>query len=115
VVDSVEKFFEVKINHDAEALRYIALCLSHGLMGRASRSESETVLGKRRVPSVLKDLQHGLLDQAVDDARHAEFSDPAIGLGYFNPFDRQRLIYPDSCGRRKSDCEIEVYGFVLGT
>jgi hypothetical protein len=24
-------------------------------------------------------------------------------------------IYPDSCGRRKSDCEIEVYGFVLGT
>jgi hypothetical protein len=25
------------------------------------------------------------------------------------------LIYPDSCGRRKSDCEIEVYGFVLGT
>ena len=24
-------------------------------------------------------------------------------------------IYPDSCGRRKSYCEIEVYGFVLGT
>jgi hypothetical protein len=24
-------------------------------------------------------------------------------------------VYPDSCGRRKSDCEIEVYGFVLGT
>jgi hypothetical protein len=30
-------------------------------------------------------------------------------------FARQAVVYPDSCGRRKSDCEIEVYGFVLGT
>ena len=31
-----------------------------------------TVLGKRRVPSLLKDLQQGLLDQSVNDARYAE-------------------------------------------
>jgi hypothetical protein len=34
------------------------------------------VLGKRRVPPLLENLQHGLLDQSVDDARHAELSDP---------------------------------------
>jgi len=50
------------------------------------------MLGERRVPSLLQYLQHGLLDQPVDDARHAEFSDPAVRLGYFDPFDRLRLI-----------------------
>jgi hypothetical protein len=33
-----------------------------------------------------------LLDQSVDDTRHAELSEPAIRLGYFHPFDRLRLI-----------------------
>ena len=61
-------------------------------MGGASRSEAVAVLGKRRVPSLLENLQQSLLDQSVDDARHAELSDPAIRLGYFNPFDRLRLI-----------------------
>jgi hypothetical protein len=39
------------------------------------------MLGKRRVPLPLKNLQQGLLDQSVDDARHAELSDPAVRLG----------------------------------
>jgi hypothetical protein len=39
------------------------------------------VLGERRVPALLKNLQHGLLDQSVDDARHAELSDPAVRFG----------------------------------
>jgi hypothetical protein len=43
------------------------------------------VLGKRRVPALLKNLQHGLLDQSVHDARHAERSDPALRLGDFDP------------------------------
>ena len=37
-------------------------------------------------------LQHGLLDQSVDDARHAEFSDPAFRLGYFDPLNRLWLV-----------------------
>ena len=61
-------------------------------MGGVSRSEAVTVLGKRRVPAFLQNLQQGLLDQSVDDARHAELSDPALRLGDFNPFDRLRLI-----------------------
>jgi len=28
------------------------------------------VLGKRWIPLLLQNLQHGLLDQSVDDARH---------------------------------------------
>ena len=50
------------------------------------------MLGKRRVPLPLKNLQQGLLDQSVDDARHAEHSDPAVRLGDFDPFDRLRLV-----------------------
>ena len=61
-------------------------------MGGASRSEAVTVLGKRRVPPLLENLQHGLLDQSVDDARHAELSDPAVRLGDFDPLDRLWLV-----------------------
>src|SRR5262252_569173 len=61
-------------------------------MSGASRSEAVTVLGKRRVPALLKNLQQGLLDQSVDDTRHAELSDPAVRLGDFDPFDRLRLV-----------------------
>src|SRR5664279_2903739 len=50
------------------------------------------MLGKRRVPPLLQYLQQGLLDQSVDDARHAEFSDPAVRFGYFDPLDRLRLV-----------------------
>src|SRR5271166_3057195 len=61
-------------------------------MGGAPRSKAVAVLGKRRVPPLLENLQHSLLKQSVDDARHAELSDPAVRLGDFDPFDRLRLI-----------------------
>jgi hypothetical protein len=38
------------------------------------------------------EIARAMLDQPVDDARHAELSDPAIRLGYFDPLDRLRLI-----------------------
>src|ERR1700746_545813 len=92
MIDPVEKFFEIKVNHNAVARGNVSLCLGHRLMGGASRSEAVTVLGKRRVPPLLEHLQQGLLDPAVDDARHAELSDPAVRLGYFDPPDRLRLV-----------------------
>jgi hypothetical protein len=52
------------------------------------------MLRKRRVPLLLQDLQHGLLDQSVDDARHAKLSDPAVRFGYFDPLDRLWLNRP---------------------
>ena len=61
-------------------------------MGGAPRSEAVAVLGKRRVPALLENLQHRLLDQAVDDARDAELSDPAVRFGYLDPLHRLRLI-----------------------
>ena len=70
MVDSIEEFFEVEINNDMVALGNVTLRLGDRLMGRASRTESVAMLRKRRVPSLLQYLQHGLLDQSVDDARH---------------------------------------------
>src|SRR5207302_5176473 len=92
VIDSVEEFFEIEINHHAVALGDVSLCLGHRLMGGSPRSEAVTVRGEIRVPPLLENLQQGLLDQPVDDARHAELSDPATRLGYFDPLDRLRLI-----------------------
>ena len=85
MIDPVEEFFEINVNDDAVARGNVLLRLGHRLMGGVSRSEAVTVLGKRRVPAFLQNLQQGLLDQSVDDARHAELSDPALRLGDFNP------------------------------
>jgi hypothetical protein len=92
MIDPVEKFFEIKVNHDVVARGNVSLRLGHRLMGGASRSEAVTVLGKCPVPPLLENLQQGLLDQSVDDARHAEFSDPTVRLVYFDPLDRLRLV-----------------------
>src|ERR1700741_1987575 len=85
-------FLEIKVNHDAVARGNVSLRLGHRLVGGASRSEAVTVLGKRPVPPLLENLTQGLLDQSVDDARHAELPDPAVRLGYFDPLDRLRLV-----------------------
>jgi len=92
VVDSIEEFLEVEVNHDIVTFGNVALRLGHRLMGRASGSESVAMLRKRCVPLLLQDLQHGLLDQSVDDARYAEFPDPTVRLGYFDPLDRLWLV-----------------------
>ena len=92
MIDPVEKFFEIKVNHDAVTRGNVSLRLGHRLMSGTSRSEAVAMLGKGRVPLLLKNLQQGLLDQSVDDARHAELSDPAVRLGDFNPLDRLRLV-----------------------
>jgi site-specific DNA recombinase len=92
MIDPVEKFFEIKINYDVVARGNVSLRLGYRLMGGASRSEAVAVPGKRRIPPLLENLQQGLLDQSVDDARYAELSEPAVRLGYFDPFDRLRLV-----------------------
>src|SRR5262245_5204692 len=43
-------------------------------------------------PTLLQNLQQRLLDQSVDDTGHAELSDPAVRLGYLDPFDRLRPV-----------------------
>src|SRR6516164_4197684 len=87
-----QKFFEIKVHYNVVARGNVLLRLGYCLISRVSRSEAVTVLGKRRVPAFLQNLQQGLLDQSVNDARHAELSDPAVRLGDFDPFDRLRLV-----------------------
>jgi hypothetical protein len=88
----VQEFFEIKIDHDVVAFGDVSLRLSHRLVGGSPRSEAIAVLGERWIPALLENLQQGLLDQPVDDTRHAEFSDPAVWLGYFDPLNRMRLV-----------------------
>ena len=92
MVDSIEEFFQIDVHDIVVALGNVRLGLGYCLMGRASRSESIAVLGKRRVPPLLQHLQHRLLDQSVDDTRHAELSDPAVRFGDFDPLDRLRPV-----------------------
>src|SRR5258706_434708 len=92
MIDPVEELFEIQIDHNVVILGNIPLRLDNCLMCGASRSEAVTVLGKRRIPPLLENLQQSLLNQSVDDARYAKFSDPTVRFGYFYPFDRQRLI-----------------------
>jgi site-specific DNA recombinase len=61
MVDSIEEFFQIEINHPAVALRNILLRLCHGVMRRPTRSEPIAVLGERRIPLPLQNLHHRLL------------------------------------------------------
>src|SRR5215471_17958971 len=44
VIDSVEEFFEIEVDHDVVAFGDIPLCLSHRLMGGTSRTETVAML-----------------------------------------------------------------------
>ena len=59
MIDPVEKFFEVKIDHDGVALDDVLLCLGHRLVGGSPRPEAVAVPGERWVPPLLENLQQG--------------------------------------------------------
>jgi hypothetical protein len=61
-------------------------------MRRTLRPEAVAVLGERRVPSLLQNLQQRLLDQSIDDTGDAEFSDTAVGFRYLYPPDWLRPV-----------------------
>src|SRR4029453_5882415 len=94
VIDSVEKFFEIEVDHDVVAVGDIPLRLGHRLMGGSPRREAVPMLGERGFPRFLPNLQYCFVDQSVDDTRGAEFPDPAVRFGYLNPLDRLWLIGP---------------------
>ena len=94
VIDSIEEFLQIEINHPAVALGDIVLRLSHRLMRRPPRSEPVAVWGERSVPSPLQHLQHRLLDKSIQHRRDAKLSHPSVRLGDFHPPHRLRLIGP---------------------
>src|SRR5271165_6906182 len=65
VIDPIEKFLQINVNHPAVACHDVLLRLGHGLMGRPSWPEPIAVSGKRRVPLPLQNLHYRLLDEAV--------------------------------------------------
>ena len=78
VVDSIEKLFQIKINHPAVACYNILLCLGYRLMSRSLRSEPVAVSGECRVPLALQDLHHRLLDESLEHSWNAA---PPSGFG----------------------------------
>jgi len=95
VIDSIEEFFQIKIDHPAVALRNVLLRLRHGLMRRPMRSKSIAVMGERRVPSPLQYLHHRLLDEAIQHGWDAKLSHPSsIRLRDFHPPYRFRFVGP---------------------
>ena len=85
--NSIKKFLEIKIDHDAVAFGNIGLRLCHRLMRRASRPEAVAVLGECRVPTLLQDLRQRLLDES-NPINKAPWKAPdplLVGLGSSPP------------------------------
>jgi hypothetical protein len=71
VIDSIEKFLQIKINAPAVTFGDILLRLCHRLMSRPPRPEPIAVIGKRPVPPPLQNLRHRLLDKSIQHRRNA--------------------------------------------
>ena len=73
VIDSIEKFLQIKIHAPAVACGDILLRLCPCLMSRPPRPEPIAVIGKRPVPPPLQNLHHRLLDESIQHRRDAGF------------------------------------------
>jgi hypothetical protein len=94
MIDPIEKFFQIEVNHPSVTLRNVLLRLGHGVMRRSTRSKPVAVLGKRRVPLPLQNLHHRLLDEAIQHGWNAKLSHPSVRLRDFHPPHRFRFVGP---------------------
>src|SRR5437667_1873457 len=94
VVDSIEKFLQIEINHPAVTCGNVFLCLGHCLMRGSSRSKTVAVVRERRVPLPLQNLHHRLLDQTIQHRLDTKLSHPSVWLRVFPPPLRFRLVGP---------------------
>src|SRR5215469_7458823 len=91
-----EKFFQVEIHHPAISFGDILLRLVYRLL-RATPWSKTVAVFRERVPALLQNLQHCLLDKAVQDSGNAELApSSAIRLLDFYSSHRLRLIGPVS-------------------
>src|SRR5215471_14389083 len=72
VMDSIEKFFQIKIHNPAVTRSDILLRLRHGLISRPTRPETITAVRKRLVPLPLQNLHHRLLDKSIQRGRDGQ-------------------------------------------
>jgi site-specific DNA recombinase len=93
VIDSIEKFLQIEIHHPAVPFGDILLRLVHRLLRTAPRSETVAVFGECRVPALLQNLQHRLLDVPIQHTRNASLAHSlTVRLRDFHPPYRLRLI-----------------------
>src|SRR4029077_12048600 len=102
MIDSIEEFFQIEVDHPSVALRNVLLRLSHGVMRRPTRSEPLAILGERRIPSPLQNLHHRLLDKSgparLGRQAFAPLRHPASGFPPVSPVSVRRsrsAIAPD--------------------
>src|ERR1700758_2239190 len=89
----IQKFLQAEIHHPAVPSGHVLLRLVHRLLRAAPRSETVAVFGERRVPALLQNLQHRLLDKAIQHASNAELArSTAMRLRDFHPSHRLRWI-----------------------
>ena len=81
MIDPVEEFLQIHIDHHPGAILYVALCFEQRVVRTASRSEAITVFGERRVNSGLQDLQQGLLDRRAVTVGIPSSRTPPSGFG----------------------------------
>src|SRR5712672_1396369 len=95
MIDPIEEFFQIKINHPTVACSDILLRLSHGVTRGSTWSEPIAVLGECRVPLPLQNLHHRLLNKAIQHGWDAKLSHPSsIRLRDFHPPHRFRFVSP---------------------
>ena len=92
MVYPVKEFFQVQIDHDGPAFRYVSLRLGQGVVRPASRSKAVAGCRKGWVQQRFQHLQERLLHEPVDDCRDAQLSHPAARFGDLRPPHRLRFI-----------------------
>jgi hypothetical protein len=92
VIDPIEEFLQIHIDHHPESFLRIAPRLAHRIVRAASRAKAVTVFGEPRINQRLQHLQQSLLDQSIRHARNPQLPHPSIGLRNLDSLDRQRPV-----------------------
>jgi hypothetical protein len=77
VVDAVEKLLEVHFHHPTPSILHVLLCLPHGILRPAARTETVAVFAEGRIEDRLQHLKHQLLNEAVEHRHTAPTPPPA--------------------------------------
>jgi hypothetical protein len=80
VIDTVEKFLQIKIHHPAIPVGHIAAGLFQSLVGPAARTEAIAALRKVRIEDWYQDLHYRLGNQPVKGSGNPEHSRSASRL-----------------------------------
>src|SRR5437667_2583650 len=87
-----KNLLQVNVHDPAVSRRDVLLCPRDRLMGGATGTEAKARLGERWVPTLLQQLQHCLLDEAIEHRRDAEGANAPGRLRYLHSPYRLRPV-----------------------